>query len=79
MVGIGKSVAGASDGVMPNTFKPFTNAQTVRGRPTPNDHNKRAFRKQSFCELAGNISMLQTSALFSASFIRPRPFPSLRS
>ena len=56
MVGIGKSVAGASDGVMPNTLEALTNAQTVRGRPTPNDDNKRAFRKRSFCELAGNIS-----------------------
>ena len=54
MVGIGKSVAGASDGVMPNTLKALTNPQTVRGRPTPNDNNERALRKRSFCEVAGN-------------------------
>ena len=40
-MGMGKSVAGASDGVMCNTLKPLTNAQTVRGRPTPNDDNER--------------------------------------
>ena len=40
MVGMVKSVAGASDG-MSNTLKPRTNAQTVRGRPTPNDDNER--------------------------------------
>ena len=55
MVGMGKSVAGASDSVMSNTLKPLTNAQTVRGRPTPNDDNERAFsRKGSFCELVGS-------------------------
>ena len=37
MVGMGKSVAGASDSVMSNTLKPLTNAQTVRGRPTLNE------------------------------------------
>ena len=41
---------------MPNTLKPLINTQTVRGRPTPNDDNERAFRKGSFCELEGNIS-----------------------
>ena len=41
MVGMGKSVAGASDGVMSNTLKPLTKAQTVRGRPTLNGDNER--------------------------------------
>ena len=41
---------------MSNTLKPLTNTQTVRGRPTPNDDNERAFQKGSFCELEGNIS-----------------------
>ena len=49
-----KSVAGASESVMSSTLKPLTNAQTVRGRPTPNYDNERAFRKGSFCELVGN-------------------------
>ena len=45
MVGMGTSMAGASYGVMSNTRKPLTNAQTVRGRPSPNDDNERAFPK----------------------------------
>ena len=56
MVGMGISMVGASYGVMSNTLKPLTNTQTVRGKPTPNDDNERAFRKGSFCELVGNIS-----------------------
>ena len=56
------SMAGASYGVMSNAFKPLSNAQTVHGRPTPNDDNELAFRKGSFCELVGNISMLQSSS-----------------
>ena len=55
MVGMGTSMAGASYGVISNALKPLTNAETVRGRPTPND-NERAFRKGSFCELVGNMS-----------------------
>ena len=35
---------------------PITNAQTVRGRPKPNDDDGRALRKGSFCELVANIS-----------------------
>ena len=49
MVGMGTPMAGASYGVMSNTLKPLTNAQTVRGRPTQKDDNERAFRKGSFC------------------------------
>ena len=44
---MGIPMAGASYGVMSNTIKPLTNAQTIRGRPTPNDDNERAFRKGS--------------------------------
>ena len=29
---------------MSNTLKPLSNAQTVRGRPTPNDDDELAFR-----------------------------------
>lgn len=56
MVVMGTSRARASYGVMSNTFKPLANAQTVRGRPTPNDDDERAFRKRSFCELVAIIS-----------------------
>lgn len=41
---------------MSNTIKPLTNAQTVRGRRTPNDDDKRAFRKGSLLQLLVNIS-----------------------
>jgi len=40
----------------PILSKPLTNAQTVRGRRTPNDDDKRAFRKGSLLELLVNIS-----------------------
>ena len=56
MVVMGTSRARASYGVMSNTLKPLTNAQTVRGRPTPNDDDERAFRKRSFRELVAIIS-----------------------
>ena len=49
-------MAEAGYGVRSNTLKPLTNAQTVRGRPTPNDDDERAFRKRSFCELVAIIS-----------------------
>ena len=55
-VGMGTSMAGASHGIMSNTLKPLTNPHTVRGRPTPNDDNERAFQKGLFCEPVGNIS-----------------------
>ena len=46
MLGISAAITGASYGVMSNTIKTHTNAQTVRGRPTPNDDDdERAFRK----------------------------------
>lgn len=32
---------------MSSALKPLTNAQTVRGRPTPNDDDELAFRKGS--------------------------------
>ena len=56
LVVISTSRVRASYGVMSNTLKPLTNAHTVRGRPTPNDDDERAFRKGSFCELVANIS-----------------------
>ena len=49
-------MAEASYGVRSNTLKPLTNAQTVRGRPTPKHENERAFRRGSFRELLANIS-----------------------
>ena len=55
MVGMSSAIPGASYGVMSNTLKPLTNAQTVRGRPTSNDDDERAFRKGSFRKLLVNI------------------------
>ena len=56
MLGISITLARASYGAMSNTTKPLTNAQTVRGRPTPNDDDEPAFRKGSFPKLLANIS-----------------------
>ena len=56
MLGMSKAMTGASYSAMSNTIKPLTNAQTVRGRRTPNDDDKRAFRKGSLLELLVNIS-----------------------
>ena len=46
---------------MSNTLKPLTNTQTVRGRPTPNNDNERAFRKGS-ANSKGISQMLQSSS-----------------
>ena len=55
-VGPSTAMAGASYGVMSNIVKPLTNAQTVRGRPAPNDDDECAFQKGSFCELLSHLS-----------------------
>ena len=55
MLGMSKAMAGASYSAMSNTIKPLTNAQTVRARRTPNDYDKRAFRKGSLLQLLVNI------------------------
>lgn len=51
IVGMSTAMAGAGYDVMSSSLKPHTNAQTVRGRPTSNGDDERAFRKGSLCEL----------------------------